>query len=141
MEAYPQIHGLVVQKLKTNTDERGFFREVMRDNDEFFQEEFGSLSHSKLSASSTVTDWRVQPDALSWWYVPIGRLLVMLYDARLTSPTATAFFEIVLDSVETNILKVPAGVAYSFEVLEDSTLIFVSSPTSRKPQAVSVGKQ
>ena len=140
MEAYPQIQGLVLEKLKTNTDERGFFREVMRDNDEFFQEEFGSLSHSKLNAT-TVTDWRVQPDALSWWYLPIGRLLVMLYDTRLTSPTANAFFEIVLDSVDTNILKVPAGVAYSFEVLEDSTLIFVSSPTSRQPEAVSVGKR
>ena len=40
------IEGVVFKDLVTNTDERGFFREIIRVTDDFFAEGFGQCSHS-----------------------------------------------------------------------------------------------
>jgi len=38
------IEGVVLKHLVTHTDERGFFRELIRETDEFF-DRFGQWSH------------------------------------------------------------------------------------------------
>ena len=41
------IDGVVLKELTTHADERGFFREVIRESDEFF-DHFGQWSHSLM---------------------------------------------------------------------------------------------
>ena len=42
------IVGVVLRELKTHTDERGFFRELIRVSDDFFAEGFGQWGHSLM---------------------------------------------------------------------------------------------
>ena len=44
----PQIEGVVIKDLVTHPDERGYFREIIRETDPFFGEGFAQLSHSML---------------------------------------------------------------------------------------------
>ena len=46
------IDGVVVKELVTHADERGFFREVIRESDGFF-DHFGQWSHSLMYPGST----------------------------------------------------------------------------------------
>ena len=42
------INDIVIKELNTHTDERGFFREIIRNTDDFFTEGFGQWSHSLM---------------------------------------------------------------------------------------------
>src|SRR5258708_31613661 len=80
------IEGVQIKKLVTNTDDRGYFREIIRVTDEIFGEGFGQLSHSLMHVG-VVKAWHVHPTQIDWWYVPIGALKVALHDLREQSPT------------------------------------------------------
>ena len=47
-----EIEGVVIKKLSTHSDERGFFREIIRKTDEFFAEGFAQWSHSVMHTGS-----------------------------------------------------------------------------------------
>ena len=85
------IQGVVVKNLTTHADERGFFREVIRETDEGF-EHFGQLSHSLMYAG-TVKAWHIHRVQTDWWYV-IGALKVALFDTRDDSPTKGRLMEL-----------------------------------------------
>ena len=80
------IDGVVFKELVTHTDERGFFREIIRTTDDFFPEGFGQWSHS-LMHTGTAKAWHVHQRQIDWWYVGLGTLKVALYDTRPDSPT------------------------------------------------------
>jgi dTDP-4-dehydrorhamnose 3,5-epimerase len=42
------IDGVIFKELVTHTDERGFFREIIRTTDDIFREGFGQWSHSLM---------------------------------------------------------------------------------------------
>ncbi len=118
------IDGVVVKQLVTHPDERGFFREIIRETDGFFGH-FGQLSHS-LMYPGTAKAWhhhRVQTD---WWYV-IGSLKVALYDLRPDSPTKGELVELFLGDRFARCLKIPPGVAHGCRALELSHLLYVTS--------------
>jgi len=47
-EEAPVIKGVVIKKLLTHIDDRGFFREIIRVTDEFFVEGFAQWSYSLM---------------------------------------------------------------------------------------------
>jgi dTDP-4-dehydrorhamnose 3,5-epimerase len=52
------IEGVVAKELKTYSDERGFFRELIRVTDGFFEEGFGQWSHS-LMFDGVIKAWHL----------------------------------------------------------------------------------
>ena len=66
------IEGVVIKKLVTHPDERGFFREIIRATDGFFAEGFGQWSHSLMYAG-VAKAWHVHRVQTDWWYVAGGR--------------------------------------------------------------------
>ena len=73
------IEGVEVKELVTHADERGFFREIIRETDPFF-DHFGQWSHS-LMYPGTAKAWHIHQEQTDWWYA-IGSLKVALYDLR-----------------------------------------------------------
>ena len=66
------LEGVIVKELKTHPDPRGFFREVVRVTDPFFEGgTFGQWSHSKM-ARDVVKAWHYHHVQTDWWYCPIG---------------------------------------------------------------------
>ena len=67
------IEGVVLKTLVTHTDERGFFREIIRSTDDFFKEGFGQWSHSLMYPGVTKA-WHIHEKQTDWWYVMDGTL-------------------------------------------------------------------
>lgn len=80
------IEGVVIKELVTHTDERGFFREIIRETDDFFAAGFGQLSHS-LVYPGVVKAWHAHRLQTQWTYVVCGLLKVALHDGRSESLT------------------------------------------------------
>ena len=118
------IDGVVLKELVTNEDERGFFRELVRETDEFF-DHFGQWSHSMMYAGSAKA-WHIHQRQTDWWYV-IGSIKVVLYDTREGSPTKGKLMEFMMGARRATCLKIPPGVAHGCRALEQSHLIYITS--------------
>lgn len=118
------IEGVVVKPLVTHRDERGFFRELIRVTDPFFQEGFGQWSHSVMY-TGTAKAWHVHRKQVDWWYVAGGVLKVVLYDLRPDSSSYRKQMELLLgENEEPRVLKIPAGVAHGCKCLSGPAHLF-----------------
>ena len=75
------IDGVVFKPLVTHTDQRGFFREIIRVTDAVFEEGFGQWGHSLMHVG-VAKAWHIHKIQIDWWYVASGLLKVALYDTR-----------------------------------------------------------
>ena len=119
------LSGVEIKQLTTYPDERGFFREIIRETDEFFGH-FGQLSHS-LMYPGTAKAWHLHQNQIDWWYC-IGALKVALHDLREGSETkgeTVTFF--MGDRYGATCVKIPPGVAHGCRALELTHLLYVTS--------------
>lgn len=101
------IDGVLLKSLDTHQDERGFFREIIRETDDFFQEGFGPWSHS-LMYPGVIKAWHIHKKQTDWWYVSTGVLKIVLYDKRPESATYRQNMERMPgDGYDPSILKTP----------------------------------
>ena len=106
------IDGVEIKKLSTHSDERGFFREIIRVTDPFFKEGFGQFSHSRMH-QGVIKAWHIHEHQVDWWYVAGGVLKVVLYDRRLDSPTTRETLELMMgENQPAQVLRIPPGVAH-----------------------------
>jgi dTDP-4-dehydrorhamnose 3,5-epimerase len=124
------IEGVVIHQLKTNTDERGFFREIIRNNDEFFKEGFGQWSHSMMF-QGVAKAWHIHKKQIDWWYVVGGVLKVALHDTRKDSKTYKETMDFFLgDHQQGAVVRIPPGVAHGCKVIQGPAhLLYVTSNT------------
>lgn len=122
------IDGVELKGLVTHPDERGFFREIVRNTEEIIREGWAQASHSMMHAG-VAKAWHVHRTQIDWWYVPVGDLKVALYDTREGSPTRGQLQELFLgENYEAQLLKIPPGVAHGCRALSGPThLIYFTS--------------
>ena len=122
------IEGVVAKELKTHTDERGFFRELIRVTDDFFSEGFGQWSHS-LMFDGVVKAWHLHRIQTDWWYVVSGVLRVGLCDMRTDSPTCKTVMDFLMGDLQTaQVIKIPPGVAHGCKTVQGPVnLLYVTS--------------
>ena len=118
------IEGVEFKELVTHTDERGFFREVLRASDPILREGFAQWSHT-MSYTGVAKAWHIHQKQTDWWYVPVGTIKVALYDARPDSPTRGQLMEFLMGERHgAKVLKIPPGVAHGYRVLEGPAHVF-----------------
>jgi dTDP-4-dehydrorhamnose 3,5-epimerase len=118
------IDGVEATTLVSHTDERGFFREVIRVGDSIFSEGFGQWSHT-MSYQGVAKAWHVHRRQVDWWYVPVGTIRAALYDTRPESSTHGQLQEILMgDGQPPIVLKIPPGVAHGYRVLNGPAHLF-----------------
>src|SRR5438309_12020597 len=100
------IDGVVLKELTTHSDERGFFRAVIRETEDIF-DQFGQWSHS-LMYPGTAKAWHIHQRQTDWWYV-IGELKVALYDTREGSSTKGQLIEFLMGDGTPASLMIPPG--------------------------------
>lgn len=134
MENNKLISGVNKKNLQKHHDERGFFEEIIRSSDEFFQEGFGQLSHSRMK-KGVIKAWHIHRTQIDWWFVSSGKLKVALYDLRSTSATFKRLNVLYLGTEADNIvLKIPAGVAHGCKPLTEETELFYVTSKIYNPQ-------
>ena len=125
------IVGVKLKSLKTNGDQRGFFREIVRKTDALFDGGvFGQWSHSKMQ-QNVVKAWHYHHIQTDWWYVPIGQIEAVLYDNRPESPTFKRKLAFKMgdsaqfgpDTIELCV-KIPPGVLHGLKVLSPEAHLF-----------------
>ncbi len=117
------IEGVVFKPLVTHSDERGFFRELIRASDDFFSE-FGQWSHSRMNAG-VIKAWHLHQLQTDWWYVASGVLKVALYDTRKNSPTCGQVVDFLMgDDQPAQVLSIPPGVAHGCKCLSGPAHLF-----------------
>ncbi len=118
------IDGVMIKKLVTHTDERGFFREIIRVTDDFFAEGFGQWSHS-LVPKGVLKAWHIHKVQVDWWYVPIGVIKVALHDTRPASPTHRETIEFLMgDGQPAQVVRVPPSVAHGYFCIHGPAHVF-----------------
>jgi len=119
------IEGVVIKELETHADERGFFRELLREDDALF-DRFGQWSHS-LMYPGTAKAWHIHKAQTDWWYC-IGALKVALHDLRDPSPTRGQTQQFLMgDRFGPTCVKIPPGVAHGCRALELTHLLYITS--------------
>jgi dTDP-4-dehydrorhamnose 3,5-epimerase len=107
----PTIEGVVLKELDTHADERGFFREIIRETDDFFVH-FGQWSHS-LMYPGTAKAWHIHQRQTDWWYV-MGTLKGELMEFFMGDRNPAC-------------LRIPPGVAHGCRALELSHVLYITS--------------
>lgn len=128
------IKGAILKKLTTHCDERGFFRELIRVSDNFFQEGFGQWSHSFMH-QGVVKAWHIHKKQTDWLYVASGVVKVVLFDNRRRSSTFKKLMEILMgDNQAPAVLKIPAGVAHGCKCISGPAHLFYVTSRVYDPQ-------
>jgi dTDP-4-dehydrorhamnose 3,5-epimerase len=122
------INGVVIKDLVTHTDERGFFREIIRITDNFFTEGFGQISHSAMYLG-VVKAWHIHKVQVDWWYIVSGVLKVILHDTRSSSSTYRETMDLLMgDYQPARVLRIPPGVAHGCKCISaPANIIYVTS--------------
>jgi len=111
----PAIHDVVVKKLVTHSDDRGYFREIVRADDHLLRQ-FGQSSITKTYPGVIKAfHWHLDQDDL--WYVVDGMARVVLYDRRDGSPTKGVTQVIYAGEDNPVLILIPTGLAHGYQVL------------------------
>lgn len=134
-----KINGVEIKELLTHPDDRGFFREIIRESDPFFSAGFGQWSHSKMSLN-TVKAWHFHHLQTDWWYLGLGVISVALYDNREESSTFGEKMVFKLGESELDpeavaaVVKIPTGVLHGCKVLSPVAHLFYITSHIYNPQ-------
>jgi dTDP-4-dehydrorhamnose 3,5-epimerase len=127
------IEGVIVKELKTHNDDRGFFREIIRDTDSFFKEGFGQLSHS-LMFNGVIKAWHYHKVQTDWWYVCSGVLRVGLCDLRKESGTYKRTMDFFMgDYQPAQVVKIPQGIAHGCKAIQGLVNLFYVTSHAYNP--------
>ena len=111
------IEGVEIKELIAHKDERGFFCEIIRSSDNFFQNSFGQLSHS-MAHKGVFKAWHMHKKQTDWMYVSTGNIKLVLYDTRKDSKTYGKLIEIFVgEKYGRKVVKVPPGVAHGYKII------------------------
>jgi len=117
----PPIHDVVIKKLITHSDDRGYFREVLREDDNLLTH-FGQTSITKTYPGVIKAfHWHNQQDDI--WYVASGMARIVLYDRRPASPTYKVTQVIYAGDDNPVSVLIPIGIAHGYQVLGNQPVI------------------
>lgn len=109
------IQDVTVKKLVRHVDDRGFFMEVLRDDDELLKR-FGQASLSK-TYPGVVKAFHYHERQDDLWFFPCGNAQVVLHDLRKDSPTLGETNVFYMGEDNPILLVIPKGVAHGYRVL------------------------
>ena len=117
------IGGVKIKKLVTHSDDRGYFREILRDDDKLLHH-FGQASISFTKPGVTKAfHWHKHQDDL--FYVLSGNALIVLYDIRKNSRTYKQLMTFKMSEKEPNLLFIPKRVVHGYKVLGKKPLLML----------------
>ncbi len=111
------IEGVRIKTLVRHCDERGYFMEVLRDDDELL-ERFGQTSYT-MAYPGVIKAFHWHEKQWDLWFMCSGEARVVLYDTRPDSPTFEQFQEIFVGEREPMLIAIPPRVAHGYQVLGD----------------------
>lgn len=121
------IEGVKIKKIKKHCDDRGFFAELVRD-DESLLDRFGQASMS-MSYPGVIKAFHYHEQQDDLWFFPSGNAQVVLYDLRTNSSTRGKTDVYYMGEENQILLLIPKGVAHGYRVLGEkpATIIYFTT--------------
>lgn len=117
------IQGSKIKKVVTHSDSRGYFREILRDDDKLLQH-FGQASVSLTNPGVIKAfHWHNHQDDV--FYVVRGKAQVVLYDIRRNSNTYKQLYTIMMSENNQKLLFIPRKVAHGYKALGKNPLLML----------------
>jgi dTDP-4-dehydrorhamnose 3,5-epimerase len=109
------IQDVVSKKLVKHHDDRGFFMEILRDDD-LLLKKFGQFSIS-LTYPGVIKAFHYHKLQDDLWFFPVGNAQIVLYDIRDNSPTKGETNVFYMGEQNPALLYIPVGVVHGYRVL------------------------
>jgi dTDP-4-dehydrorhamnose 3,5-epimerase len=127
------IEGVKVKHLVRHPDDRGFFEEILRDDDGLLRR-FGQASLS-MSYPGVIKAFHYHERQDDLWFFPVGSAQVVLYDRRPGSPTEGVTQVLYTGEDYPLLIVIPVGIAHGYRVLGSKPLMIVYFTTeSYRPE-------
>lgn len=117
------IEGVQVKRLVKHCDDRGFFTEILRDDDNLLSH-FGQASISK-TYPGVVKAFHYHEHQDDLWFFPAGYAQVVLHDLRKDSPTSGETNVFYMGEDNPVLLVIPSMVAHGYRVLGNEPAVIV----------------
>jgi dTDP-4-dehydrorhamnose 3,5-epimerase len=128
------IEGVIFKDLVTLSDERGFFREIIRVTDDFFDCEFAQWSHSFMY-DGVIKAWHFHRIQTDFFYVSSGVARVGLCDMRPESQSYKKVMDFYMgDYQQPRVVKIPPGVAHGVKVIQGPVNLFYMMSHTYNPE-------
>lgn len=123
MGQFGEIDGVVVKRLIRHPDDRGFFQEILRDDEDLLRR-FGQASLS-MSYPGVIKAFHYHERQDDLWFFPVGSAQVVLYDQREGSRTKGRTQVLYPGEHNPLLIVIPVGVVHGYRVLGQSPLMIV----------------
>jgi len=121
------IDGVKKKELRVIPDERGRLMEVLRCDEELFQQ-FGQV-YVTTTYPGVVKGWHYHKKQTDYVAAVHGMLKLVLYDARQDSPTAGLINEFFVGIHCPALIQIPPGVYHGWKCIGRQEAIVVNCPT------------
>lgn len=121
------IDGVNIKKLQVIPDERGRFMEIMRSDDELFQQ-FGQV-YMTTTLPGVVKAWHLHKKQTDNVACVQGQIKLVLYDPREDSPTHKEVNQFYLGIHNPQLVQIPPGVYHGWKCVSLEEAIMVNLPT------------
>lgn len=127
------IKGVQIKKLVKHCDDRGFFTELLKEDDPFFKEiKQTSYTETNPGIIKAFHYHKKQDDI---WFVAKGMAQIVLYDLRENSETKGQTQIIYAGEDNLILIYIPAGVAHGYRVLGNKKVcLFYHTTKSYDPE-------
>ncbi|MBD8137268.1 dTDP-4-dehydrorhamnose 3,5-epimerase family protein [Bacillus sp. CFBP 13597] len=122
------IEGVKVKKLVKHCDDRGFFAELVRDDEPELLSRFGQASCS-MSYPGVIKAFHYHEKQDDLWFFPSGNAQVVLFDLREGSSTKGETDVYYMGEENPIMLLIPKGVAHGYRVLgqKPATILYITT--------------
>ncbi|USK72897.1 dTDP-4-dehydrorhamnose 3,5-epimerase family protein [Peribacillus frigoritolerans] len=122
------IEGVKVKKLVKHCDDRGFFAELVRDDEPDLLSRFGQASCS-MSYPGVIKAFHYHEKQDDLWFFPSGNAQIVLYDLREGSSTKGETDVYYMGEENPIMLLIPKGVAHGYRVLgqKPATILYFTT--------------
>ena len=128
-----QIKGVTIEELITHSDDRGYFREILKDNENLLTK-FGQTSITK-TYPGVIKAFHYHEKQDDLWYVADGMAQVVLHDLRKNSESYKQTQVIYAGEDNPILILIPIGVAHGYRVLGDKpVMLFYHTTESYDPK-------
>ncbi|MCS0674072.1 dTDP-4-dehydrorhamnose 3,5-epimerase family protein [Cytobacillus firmus] len=118
------IEGVKVKSLVKHCDDRGFFSELIRDDETHLLSKFGQASWS-MSYPGVIKAFHYHEKQDDLWFFPSGNAQVVLYDLREGSVTKGETNVYYMGEENPIMLLIPQGVAHGYKVLGEKPAVII----------------
>ena len=117
------IEGVQLKTLKKHCDDRGYFMEVIRNDDNIFSQ-FGQMSFSK-TYPGVIKAFHYHKKQDDLWFFPVRNAQIVLHDIREDSLTYGETNTFYIGEDNPQVILIPIGVAHGYKVLGNTPAIIV----------------